>query len=98
MATAEERSTLLSKPCRWCGARTGEQCRAATARVKGNDGAAPREVPVPVTTLDGGFHDLRWQDTLGRPARVVTTAVPVVEDPEVESPTKVLESAGERPW
>lgn len=101
MATTAEIAALMAKPCPWCGVRPGVRCQAGTARVTGGDsggGQRIREVPMPVTTLDGGFHDARWREALGRPAGVVSAALPAAEDPEGESPRKILETAGERPW
>lgn len=91
--TAVQRAKLLSKTCPWCRAMAGEEC--STGRV-GNR--------VPITTLDGGCHDARWQIVFGVPAPVVMPdehgrrrIVEQVTRPEHE-PVSVGTALAERPW
>lgn len=97
MATLDQMRALLSISCRWCGAAPKEACFTTVKR-------HGREVRIPLTTLDGGCHDLRWQDALGTGAVVMTAAVAEIrgdETPpsEVEPDEPVLVGAAiERPW
>lgn len=56
--------------------------------------------PLALTTLDGGCHDLRWQDALKRGARVITAAVLEDPVPEAEEPVRepVAVGGGDAPW
>lgn len=102
MVTSEERATLLSHVCPWCSATVGEECyvRETGHTLAHRRGTSAR---VPITTLDGGFHDARHRAALGRPARV--TYVPSPTDTP-ERPTEAEEGpgrvpvavGGERPW
>lgn len=76
MATTEERQALLAVSCPWCGVAPGEECR--TSLIRQHQSAVTRRSRVrPISTLDGGAHDARWQRALGRSADVVVLAVPV---------------------
>lgn len=66
MATVDERAKLLSIACPWCRAKPGEDCTT------GKDRDGKRR---PVTTLDAGCHDARWQAALGYEASVIGAAV-----------------------
>lgn len=88
MVNNPERRRVLDTSCRWCGAAPGEECSAVGSKFP----------PVPLTTLEGGFHDTRMRDAIGRGAAVVTSAAIRAEEPE-ETPEPVLIGAGqERPW
>ena len=51
----------------------------------------------PITTLEGGFHDTRVRDSLGRPAHVVGSSALTTEPDHDQEPVPV--GAGvERPW
>lgn len=63
MATAREIRALLDVACPHCGAGVGSACRVRVHR-------RGRMVTLPITTLDGGSHDARWQAALGIPAPV----------------------------
>lgn len=93
MVTPREREKLLGTPCPWCKARVGEDCRTASKR------------HLPITTLDGGCHDARWQAALGQAARVVmpdekgrrVIVEPPAAAPERE-PVMVGVALADRPW
>lgn len=95
MATPDQMRTLLSISCRWCGATLNEACFTTVKR-------HGREVRIPLTTLDGGCHDLRWQDALGTSAAVMTAAVAEIrgEDPPEPEPDEpvLVGTAMARPW
>lgn len=63
MATTTEMRALLAVACPWCNAKPGEKC--VTRRGK---------TLVPITTLDGESHDMRWQAATGRGAGVIQEA------------------------
>lgn len=69
MATAQEMRALLATPCPHCGAVSGSTCRVKARGRKG------QVLWLPITTLDGGCHDARWQAALGRPAAVRSDVV-----------------------
>lgn len=102
MVTSEERVALLAVRCNWCSATVGEDCYVPGTghdRDRGTRRWAPRRI----TTLEGGFHDARWQTALSRPASVLTTAVPRREpdrpvDGQERLDSRVPELAGSRPW
>ena len=95
MATHEERAALLAVSCRWCSAKPGEECHAVTT------GRAARtqrrhDVRRPLTTLDAGCHDARWQDALGRAAPVLPAMVEARQEPTQRPSGATLTEP--RPW
>lgn len=87
MATVDERRALLAVSCRWCSAKPGEECHAVTTGRQAANVRRRHDVRKPITTLDGGAHDLRWHDALGRPAPVLAAAVEARhETPDVGRP------------
>jgi hypothetical protein len=78
MATADERRALLAIACPHCDAWPGSLCTTSFAhrrRKFRDDEPMTRRVVRPPRTLDGGFHDARWQAALGRSAEVVGDVV-----------------------
>lgn len=75
MATTEQRRALLSVTCSWCGAGVGEVCTLRIAQTVDAEGGQRRQAPRPLTTLDGGCHDARWQRAGLGPAPVIRGAV-----------------------
>lgn len=78
MATPEERRALLAIACPHCDAWAGSLCTTSFAhrhRRFHDDDEFRRRVVRPPRTLDGGFHDARWQAALGRSAAVVAEVV-----------------------
>lgn len=73
MATPDERRALLAIACPHCDAWAGSLCTISFAhrRKRFRDDEPQRRVVRPPRTLDGGFHDARWQAALGRSADVV---------------------------
>lgn len=105
MATADERTALLAVTCPHCSAAVGELCTApAATRPMDSQGGMRRSLGRPVTTLDGGCHDARWQTALGRPARVLSAVVaerhhPTTPRPAPKAvPVAVPVPVGVRPW
>lgn len=106
MATIEQRQKLLGIPCPHCRAATGEACTASVQPQNLDaEGGRRRQRRRPLTVLDGGCHEARWQAALGIPAPVVSSAPRLAElrgrpaDPPrevVAGPAPVL--VGERPW
>lgn len=99
MASRDEIRALLAKPCRWCRAGVGERCSTAGQRSESAEGPR-RSERRPIRTLDGGCHDARWQDALGRSAPVRAEAVAEVRGITEEPAERVLVGAApvERPW
>lgn len=107
MATIEERQKLLAIMCPHCHAAAGEPCGVAGGPLPLDaEGGRRRRTRRPVTTLDGGCHDARWQAALNRPAPVLVSAPRLgelrgrpsspPEETPLAGPAPVL--VGERPW
>lgn len=82
MATPAERNELLAIACPHCDAWPGARCTTSFAhrrKTSRDDEARMRRVVHPPRTLDGGFHDARWQAALGRSAAVVAERVAEVQ-------------------
>lgn len=88
MATPAERAQLMSVSCPWCGAGPEQECYVGSKSKRR-----------PITSLDGGSHDARWQKALGRPATVIEAVVaeahPTRDDRE---PVSVGQAVADRPW
>ena len=96
MATPEQRHTLLAVGCPWCGAAPGEACqRASRGRSRRDtEGGVRKGRPLPVTVLDGGAHDARWQAAGLGSAPVVTARVRELHPPAARPEP----AATARPW
>lgn len=94
MATTEQRQALLRIGCPWCQAAPGEVCSRGRSSRRDTEGGVRRSRPLPVSTLDGGMHDARWQAAGLGSAPVITARVRELH-PVAAAPAA---SAVERPW
>lgn len=106
MATPDQRAALLAITCPWCSAPPGETCSmpAPGSRAsRDQEGGVRRAQRIPISTLDGGCHDARWQAAglgsapvrLDALADLHTVAPRRVQEPAVAAAGG---SAGDRPW
>jgi hypothetical protein len=102
MATAAQRQALLAIPCPHCSASVGEMCGVARVTPRDGEGGKRRERSRPLTTLDGGCHDARWQAAGLGAARVLTEALAEAQQRPVSAvaapQAAELVTVGERPW
>lgn len=98
MATSEQRRRLLAGPCPYCGAGTAELCSVARPARRDQEGGVRRIESRPITTLDGGCHDARWQAAGLGPAPVLPAAVQEIHARPARTDGPVPVMAGERPW
>lgn len=89
MFTEADREALLAIACAHCGAAPGERCSVPGARPSGEGRRAARRA---ITTLEGGCHDRRWRDAVGRPAAVLAAEVARLRG--VDVPERVQEDTG----
>lgn len=75
MATAAQRTSLLAHTCPHCGAGVGEGCTVARPARRDAEGGLRVTSGRPITTLDGGCHDARWQAAGLGTAPVLTDVV-----------------------
>ena len=99
MATTDQRRALLAIPCSWCQAAPGEFCSrpAPGHNERDVEDGVRRKTRLPISTLDGGCHDARWQAAgLGTAPVLGEVVAELVERP---IPGRVPVSAGaDRPW
>jgi hypothetical protein len=102
VATTAQREALLAVPCPWCGAGVGEVCTLPAADRIDTEGGRRRHRPRPLTTLDGGCHDARWQRAGLGPAPVIRGAVLAAQgiDEDAQEAREAVPVGGpvERPW
>jgi hypothetical protein len=110
MATVEQRIALLAITCSWCHSAPGEFCTRPAGRnsVDSQDGVR-RQVGLPISTLDGGCHDARWQAAGLGSAPVLTEVVAALRETAIQpagrprtgarapAPAAAM-AGGERPW
>lgn len=76
MATTEQRHALLAITCPWCHAAPSEFCsRPAGHNERDAEDGVRRRARLPISTLDGGCHDARWQAAGLGSAPVLTEVV-----------------------
>lgn len=99
MATAAQRTALLSITCPWCQVGPGQVCVRGRHASIDQEGGLRRKRPQPVTVLDGGCHDARWQAAGLGTAPVVTERLRELH-PVGAAPQRAAEPApdDDRPW
>lgn len=110
MATADQRNALLAITCTWCHAAPGEFCtRPDGHNTRDSQDGLRRRSGLPISTLDGGCHDARWQAAGLGTAPVLTAVVDSLRQapvpgggrPRSRTPDRspaVAVGGGERPW
>lgn len=106
MATSVERQKLLAISCPWCHAAPGELCSKPVTRAVDTEGGQRKARRVPITTLDGGCHDARWQAAGMGPAPVIVERLAALQErdeaPASRGPAPVPQLVGagpdDRPW
>jgi hypothetical protein len=110
MATVEQRRALLGITCSWCHAAPGEFCtRPDGHNTRDSQDGLRRRAGLPISTLDGGCHDARWQAAGLGTAPVLTAVVDSLRQapvpghgrprsgPADRTPAPAV-AGGDRPW